>query len=108
MLIGWGRTRRLLYTGEIIDAAEAERWGLVERCVPKAELDGAVEQALGAILACGPRAIRLQKTLIREWEDLPLAQAISRGITRFGEAFQSDEPTRMMGAFLASKAPQRK
>ena len=107
-LIGWGRTRRLLYTGEIIDAAEAERWGLVERCVPKAELDGAVEQVLDAILACGPRAIRLQKALIREWEDLPLSQAIARGITRFGEAFRTDEPKRMMGAFLAGKAQQRK
>ena len=107
-LIGWGRTRRLLYTGETIDAAEAERWGLVERCVPKAELDGAVEQVLDAILACGPRAIRLQKALIREWEDLPLSQAIARGIARFGEAFRTDEPKRMMGAFLAGKAQQRK
>ena len=107
-LIGWGRTRRLLYTGETIDAAEAERWGLVERRVAKAELDAAVEQALDAILACGPRAIRLQKALLREWEDLPLSQAIARGITRFGEAFQTDEPSRMMGAFLAGKAARRK
>src|SRR5689334_15819468 len=66
-LIGWGRTRRLLYTGDTIDAAEAERWGLVERCVPTAELDGAIDAALDAILACGARAIRLQKALIREW-----------------------------------------
>jgi enoyl-CoA hydratase/carnithine racemase len=107
-LIGWGRTRRLLYTGETIDAAEAERWGLVERCVPKAELDGAVEQTLQAILACGARAIRLQKALIREWEDLPLSQAIARGIARFGDAFKTDEPKRMMGAFLAGKVRQRK
>ena len=107
-LIGWGRTRRLLYTGETVDAAEAERWGLVERCVPKAELDDAVEQILQAILACGPRAIRLQKALIREWEDLPLSQAIARGVARFGEAFQTDEPERMMAAFLASKAQQKK
>jgi enoyl-CoA hydratase len=107
-LIGWGRTRRLLYTGETIDAAEAERWGLVERCVPNGELDGALEQVLEAILACGPRAIRLQKALIREWEDLPLSQAIARGITRFGEAFQTDEPKRMMAGFLASKARREK
>ena len=107
-MIGWGRTRRLLYTAQTIDAAEAERWGLIERCVPTAELDGAIEAALDAILACGPRAIRLQKALIREWEDLPLSQAIARGITRFGEAFKTDEPKRMMGAFLASKARPQK
>lgn len=102
-LIGWGRTRRLLYTGETIAAAEAERWGLIERCVPKAELDGAIDAALAAILACGPRAIRLQKALIREWEELPLSQAIARGVTRFGDAFKTDEPKRMMGAFLAGR-----
>ena len=107
-LIGWGRTRWLLYTGETIDAAEAERWGLIERCVPKAELDDAVERVLTAILACGAHAIRLQKALIREWEDLPLSQAIARGIARFGDAFKTDEPKRMMGAFLASKARPQK
>jgi len=107
-LIGWGRTRWLLYTGETIDAAEAERWGLIERCVPKAELDDAVERVLTAILACGAHAIRLQKALIREWEDLPLSQAIARGIARFGDAFKTDEPKRMMGAFLVGKARQRK
>ncbi|HKW53280.1 MAG TPA: enoyl-CoA hydratase [Stellaceae bacterium] len=106
-LIGWGRTRRLLYTGETIDAAEAARWGLIERYVPKAQLDRAVEEVLGAILACGPRAIRLQKALIREWEDLPLSQAIARGIARFGDAFKTDEPRRMMGAFLAGKARRK-
>jgi enoyl-CoA hydratase len=106
-LIGWGRTRRLLYTGETIDAAEAERWGLAERCVPKAELDDAVEGVLAAILACGAQAIRLQKALIREWEDLPLSQAIARGIARFGDAFKTDEPKRMMSAFLTGKARQQ-
>lgn len=107
-LIGWGKTRRLLYTGETIDAAEAERWGLVERCLPKAALDGAVEQVLAAILACGPHAIRLQKALIREWEDLPLSQAIARGIASFGDAFKTDEPKRMMGAFLRDKERRKK
>src|SRR5689334_11003081 len=62
-LIGWGRTRRLLLTGETVDAATALRWGLVEEVVPPAALDMAVERSLDAILACGPRAIRLQKEL---------------------------------------------
>jgi enoyl-CoA hydratase len=106
-LIGWGRTRRLLLTGETIDAAEAERWGLVERCVPAAELDAAVEAWLDMILANGPAALRLQKALIAEWESLPLACAIERGIDCFVSAYDGDEPRRMMSDFLAAAARRK-
>src|SRR5580765_359087 len=69
-LIGYGRTRRLLLTGEAIDAATALAWGLVDAVAPPAGLDAAVERFAAAILAGGPRALRLQKALIREREDL--------------------------------------
>jgi len=107
-LIGWGRTRRLLLTAETIDAPVAERWGLVDWCVPAAQLDAAVEELIDAILACGANAIRLQKTLIREWEDLPLSQAIERGIACLAESYASDEPKQLMGAFLATAAARKK
>jgi enoyl-CoA hydratase len=106
-LIGWGRTRRLLLTAETIDARRAEQWGLVEWCVPAAQLDAAVAELLEAILACGPNAIRLQKALMRDWEDLPMSDAIARGIDSFAAAFASDEPKRMMDEFLAKAAARK-
>lgn len=102
-LIGWGRTRRLLYTGEIIESAEAERWGLVERVVAKGALDAAVEEWVDAILAAGPRAIRLQKALISDWEELPTGAAIRRGIDAFAAAYETDEPKERMAQFLARR-----
>ena len=99
-LIGWGRARRLLYTGEIIGSAEAERWGLVERVVPGQALDAAVEEWLDAILAAGPNAIRLQKKLISDWEELPTDAAIRRGIDAFAAAYETDEPRERMAAFM--------
>ncbi len=99
-LIGWGRTRELLLTGETIDAATAERWGLVEHVVAADALDAAVERRVAAILACGKRAISAQKALIQAWENLPVREAIERGIDSFAAAWDSDEPTRMMGGFL--------
>ncbi len=99
-LIGWGRTRRLLLLGETISAAEALDWGLLERVVPPAGLDGAVEEWLAHLGAAGPLAIRNQKTLIRQWEDLPLGQAIAAGIPAFARSWESDEPRRMMRHFL--------
>lgn len=99
-LIGWGRTRKFLLLGETIDAETALRWGLVEKVVPVEQLDAALEDWLAALLAGGPRAVRLQKRLIRQWEDLPLSQAVEAGIAAFADAYTTDEPTRLMGAFL--------
>ena len=99
-LIGWGRTRMLLYTGETIGAEEALAWGLVERLAPRAGLDEAVARALGGIASAGPRAVRAQKALIRRWERLPREEAIDAGKAAFAAAFGTDEPGRMMRAFL--------
>jgi enoyl-CoA hydratase/carnithine racemase len=86
-LIGHGRARRLLLTAEMIGAAEALAWGLVDEIAPPDELDAAVERLAGAILAGGPHAIRLQKA--------------------FAEAYETDEPRRMAGARLAALRARR-
>jgi len=99
-LIGWGRTRELLLLGETIDAETALRWGLVERVAPADGLDAAVEACLAALLTAGARATRLQKALIRRWEDLPVGAAIAAGIESFADAYATDEPSRLMRAFL--------
>ena len=60
-LIGWGRTKILLYTGDNIDARTAFEWGLVEKVVPAADLDAALGEWVKSIVESGPKAIRLQK-----------------------------------------------
>jgi enoyl-CoA hydratase len=104
-LIGWGRTRRLLLLGEIIGAAEALEWGLVERVVPAAGLDGAVEDWLGHLGSAGPLALRAQKALMREWENLPTDRAVAAGIEAFARSWSGDEPARMMRGFLHRPRP---
>jgi enoyl-CoA hydratase/carnithine racemase len=99
-LIGWGKTRELLFTGEMIDADEAERCGFLESRVEAGELDGRVAAWIESILDSGPEAIRLQKRLITAWETLPLPEAIRHGIGVFGEAYRTDEPGRYAGKFL--------
>lgn len=95
-LMGWGRAKVLLYTGENIDARTALEWGLVEKVVPAAELDAAVQAWVKPIVASGPRAIRLQKELIREWEAMPINDAVEAGIRCMTRAYGSDEPTQMV------------
>ena len=102
-LIGWGRTRELLLLGETIDALKAERWGLVERVVPLTDLDGEIDRVLASLLAGGPRAVGLQKELIGQWDGLSLDAAVARGIDTFARAFETEEPARLLGAFVARK-----
>ena len=102
-LIGWGRTRRLLLTGETFGAEKALAWGMVEEVVPVAELDTAIDSLLANILAGGPRAIRLQKSLIAQWEERGISGAIAAGIDCFAEAWTTPEPAERMAHFLASK-----
>ena len=102
-LIGWGRTRQWLLTGDMIDAATAHAWGLIEQVAPPEELDACVERVVQSILAAGPHAVRSQKALISEWEELPLRQAIQRGIDCFSSSWAREEPRTLMRDFLASR-----
>lgn len=102
-LTGWGRAREILLLGKTFTADEAARWGFIERLAAADELDGVVEGWCGDVLACGQNALRLQKTLIRDWENLPMEQAIAAGVEAFAAAFKTDEPTRMIAAFLGHR-----
>jgi enoyl-CoA hydratase len=107
-LIGQGRARRMLLTGETVGAGEALAWGLVDAVVTADELDEAVERLVQPILTAGPHAIRLQKSLILDWEELPTAAAIERGIECFVSAFDTDEPARMASAMLTELRSRRR
>jgi enoyl-CoA hydratase len=74
---------------------------------PAETLDAAVESLARPILAAGPHAIRLQKSLILDWEELPAEAGIARGIDAFVSAFDTDEPARMAGAALARLRARR-
>ena len=102
-LVGWGRAREMLLLGETFDAARALAIGLVEAVVPAADLDAAIEARLAALLAGAPRAIRLQKALIRAWEGLTPEEAIAAGIDAFAAAYETDEPRAAMAAWRAGR-----
>jgi enoyl-CoA hydratase/carnithine racemase len=102
-LIGWGRARWLVMTAENIDAPTALSWGLVDAVAPEGGLDAAVEKTVAALLECGPQALRAQKALLRQWEELPLKQSVDLSIGVFGQCFLTDEPYRMMQGFIDRK-----
>ena len=102
-LIGAGRARWLLMTAENIDAPTALAWGLVDVVAPQGGLDAAVEKTVATLLECAPQALRAQKDLIRQWEELPLKQAVDISIGVFGRSFLTGEPQRLMQGFIDRK-----
>jgi enoyl-CoA hydratase/carnithine racemase len=102
-LIGWGRTSWLLLTAENIDAATADRWGLVEQVVPAAELDAAVERCVTSIVEATPKAVRAQKRLMRRWERLSIDEGIQAGIDAMAQSVADGEHLERMTAFVNRK-----
>src|ERR1044072_319817 len=102
-LIGWGRARWLVMTAENIDAPTALAWGLVDVVAKEGGLDAAVEHTVNALFECGPEALRAQKSLLRQWEELPLTESVNLSVGVFGKSFLTDEPTRLMQAFVNRK-----
>jgi enoyl-CoA hydratase len=102
-LIGWGRARWLLMTAENIDAPTALAWGLVDVVAPEGGLDAAVETTVKTLLECAPEALRAQKALLRQWEELPLKESVHLSIGVFGQSFLTGEPQRLMQGFIDRK-----
>lgn len=107
-LIGFGRAREFLMLGETIDAETALRWGLVERVVAPQALDLELDAVLTSLLAGGPQAVRRQKALMQAWERLPIGDAITAGVDAFAATYTSDEPRRMLSAFVARRAAAKR
>lgn len=103
-LIGEGRARWLMITGEHIDAAKAERWGLVTEVVPQAGLAAAADHLAASIAALSSSGVRTQKRVLRTSEAPHLDSAMQHSIEIFGSAYESEDPARVMGEFLSKKS----
>lgn len=64
--VGLGRAKTLTITGRVLDAGEAERWGLVDRVVARAELDAALAAMIEEVRPVNPVALELNRRLLNE------------------------------------------
>ena len=104
-LVGKGRALQLLMTGEMIDAAEAYRIGLVNRVVPAAELIGAARAMLVTIATQGPLAVAHCIEAVDRGLDMALDDAIALEASYFGLLSASADKAEGMRAFLEKRAP---
>jgi enoyl-CoA hydratase len=102
-LVGKGRALQLLLTGEVIDAAEALRIGLVNRVVPAADLLKAANDMLAQMLANAPLALAGCIELVNRGYDLSLGDALAMEATAFGLLAASSDMKEGTRAFLEKR-----
>jgi enoyl-CoA hydratase len=105
-LVGVGKAKELIYTGDIIDAQEAERIGLVNMVVLSDKLLEEVKKFAEKIAGSGPTAVRIAKTVINRGIDTNLKTGNSYEMEAFSILFSTDEAKEGMKAFLEKRRPK--
>jgi enoyl-CoA hydratase len=107
-VLGLGKTKELVFTGEMIDATESLRIGLVERVVPHDRVMEEARQLAHTIAKRGPTAIRLAKTAINAGSEMDLKKALLLEKTLVSLCFESEDRIEGMKAFLEKREPSFK
>ena len=105
-LVGPGRAKELLFTGDIVDPAQALAWGLVNRVVDEGSALDAARELARTIAARGPLSNRLAKRLVDAAQDQALDAALSLSTVAQQEIFDSDDLHEGSAAFLAKREPR--
>ncbi|HXG96835.1 MAG TPA: enoyl-CoA hydratase-related protein [Gemmatimonadales bacterium] len=103
-LVGKGIALQLILTGEMIDAQEAYRIGLVNKVVPAADLLAESEKVLRGILAMGPLAVRLSMEAIDNGLEMTLDEGLLLEANHFGLLAASEDMKEGTTAFLEKRA----
>jgi methylglutaconyl-CoA hydratase len=104
--LGAARARRLFCTGETFGAADALAWGLVDRVVPAADLDGAVAAVVGDLLKGAPGALAEAKRLVRDLAAVDAAAVPGLTADLIARLRAADEGQEGMAAFLEKRPPR--
>ena len=105
-LVGKGRALQLLLTGDMIDAQEAYRIGLVNKVVPADQLLAEAEKLLRTILAQGPLAVRLVLEMVERGLEMSLDDGSNLEANLFGLVASSHDMREGLTAFLEKRPPK--
>ena len=102
-IVGQAKAMEMILTGVPIDAAEAYRCGLVSRVVAPDELDAAGAQIARHIASKSPLMVKWAKECVNLVRDHDLLAGIDRELTRFSEAFLTNDAREGTSAFLEKR-----
>ncbi len=105
-LVGEGKAMELILTGDIIDAEEAMRLGLVNHVVPPDQLEARTLEVAKKIAAMSPVALSLIKTAVKAAARLDLRAGLDLELDLFALSFSSEDKEEGVRAFLEKRKPQ--
>jgi 2-(1,2-epoxy-1,2-dihydrophenyl)acetyl-CoA isomerase len=105
-LVGMHRAKELVFLADIIDAAEADRIGLVNRVVPHADLDATVREIAGRLAALPPVQLSISKRLLNQSLSVSMADALEFEDVAQVLNFQSADTAEALAAFMEKRPPR--
>ena len=107
-LIGKGRALELVLTGNMIDAQEAYRIGLVNKVTPPQELMASAEKILKTIMSKGPVAVKLGLEAVNHGLELTLDEGVQLESNLFGLCFSTEDMKEGTQAFIEKRKAEFK
>lgn len=103
-LIGKSKAMDMILTGRMMDAAEAERCGLVSRVVPAAELMNEAKAAAKVIAGFGKLAVMMAREAVDRSQEIGLAEGLLYERRAFHALFATEDQKEGMAAFVEKRA----
>jgi enoyl-CoA hydratase len=106
--VGKAKAMDMILTARMMDAAEAERSGLVSRVVPLAELLPTAMEAAKKIACQSPLAVMMNKEMVEAAYETPLTQGVKLERRLFHSLFAFEDQKEGMAAFIEKRKPEFK
>jgi len=103
--VGKAKAMDMVLTGRMMDAAEAERAGLVSRVVPLARLMDEALEAAAVICSMSATSVELAKECVNRAFETPLSDGVAFERRMFHALFATEDQKEGMEAFLAKRKP---
>ena len=102
-MVGDRRAREIVLLCDEIPAPQAAEWGLINRAVPRAELDAAVDAWVESLVRKLPQTTRYAKQQLNVWRDMAWHQTIGHARDWLSLSMLGDEAQSAITAFLDSR-----
>jgi enoyl-CoA hydratase len=105
-LIGEGKAKEMMFTGEPVTAKEAKHIGLVNEVVPQGQALAKAKELARRISLYSLPALSLMKKAIHKGSSLPLEEGLKVEANYFGEVFQTEDIREGVEAFIEKRTPK--